>query len=214
MENLKERSNIIIVGSGISGIVCASLLDSYHQVTLIEANDRLGGHTHTINVSDNDIGNCSIDTGFIVFNEMNYPNFVSFLKRFNVEHQPSDMSFGIMILLISIGIRAIFQMEYLPKSVICFQLHIGNYYVVFLFLIKQYWQICKQMQWMGLSLMDYLNIKQFFKSCDSSLYFTDGRCNLVVSNSRYYEVSGSIIFFILEKSRAIANKRTASVAND
>ena len=161
MEKLKEQSNVIIVGSGISGIVCASLLDSYHQVTLIEANDRLGGHTHTVNVTDNSIGNCSIDTGFIVFNEMNYPNFVSFLKRLNVEHQPSDMSFGYYD-----SVDQYWYSSDIPNGIFAQKRN--------LFSIA-HWQLLRGISIFnqtvladlqtdamdGLSLMDYLNIKQF-----------------------------------------------------
>lgn len=84
--------SIAVIGSGISGIVSAYLLDRIGQVTLIEASDRLGGHTHTVSVDDTPP--FGIDTGFIVFNALNYPMFCSFLTALDVPYHDSDMSFG------------------------------------------------------------------------------------------------------------------------
>jgi len=86
---------IAIIGGGVSGLVSALLLGEEHDVTVFEANDYIGGHTHTIDVTQPD-GNYAVDTGFIVFNHENYPNFVRLLKRLNVGAQPSSMSFGVM----------------------------------------------------------------------------------------------------------------------
>lgn len=85
---------MIVIGSGISGLSASFLLDRCYDVTLIEADDRLGGHTNTISVNDADGGSVEIDTGFIVFNTANYPLFTEFLRRLNVPFQSSDMSFG------------------------------------------------------------------------------------------------------------------------
>jgi predicted NAD/FAD-binding protein len=85
---------IAIVGSGISGLVCAHLLHGEHQVALYESGDHVGGHTHT---HDLDVGGVPlrVDTGFIVFNELTYPGFVKLLARLGVASQPSDMSFSV-----------------------------------------------------------------------------------------------------------------------
>lgn len=85
---------IAIVGSGISGIVSAYLLSEDHEVILFEANDYVGGHTHTIDVVVDGV-TYPVDTGFIVFNEVTYPNFVKLLKRLNVPYRPSTMSFSV-----------------------------------------------------------------------------------------------------------------------
>ncbi|MBK8267619.1 MAG: FAD-dependent oxidoreductase [Planctomycetes bacterium] len=85
---------IAIVGSGISGLVTAWLLQGEHEITVFEADDRIGGHTHTIPVVEGDRKH-QVDTGFIVFNEAAYPNFCKLLRRLGVESQPSDMSFGV-----------------------------------------------------------------------------------------------------------------------
>lgn len=85
---------IAIVGSGISGSLCARLLATQHHVTLFEAADRLGGHTYTLDVEA--FGKTwPVDTGFMVFNERTYPNFVRMLELLGIESQPSDMSFSV-----------------------------------------------------------------------------------------------------------------------
>jgi len=85
---------IAIVGTGISGLVCAHLLHPRHQVTVFEANDYIGGHTHTVSTVQGD-RRYEVDTGFIVFNEPNYPNFVTLLRRLDVATQPAPMSFSV-----------------------------------------------------------------------------------------------------------------------
>lgn len=84
---------LAIVGAGISGLVTAYLLAPHHQVVVFEANDYPGGHTNTIDVPL--AGQTyPVDTGFIVFNEHNYPHFVRLLRKLGVYWQPSDMSFS------------------------------------------------------------------------------------------------------------------------
>ena len=85
---------IAIIGGGISGLVSAYLLNEDHDIVLFEANDYIGGHTHTIDVT---LGTSryAVDTGFIVFNEVTYPNFLKLLARLGVEYQPSTMTFSV-----------------------------------------------------------------------------------------------------------------------
>ena len=85
---------IAIVGAGISGLTAAFLLHQDHEVTVFEADDRLGGHAHTVRV-DTAHQTHQLDTGFIVFNDRNYPGFERLLDRLGVPSQPSDMSFGV-----------------------------------------------------------------------------------------------------------------------
>ena len=85
---------IAIVGSGISGITASCLLQGAHEVTVFEADERIGGHTHTVDVDGVD-GRHAVDTGFIVYNEATYPNFIRLLERFKVPTQWSDMSFSV-----------------------------------------------------------------------------------------------------------------------
>jgi predicted NAD/FAD-binding protein len=85
---------IAVVGSGVSGLVSADLLARRHDVVLFEADSRLGGHTHTVDVLE-DGRFRPVDTGFIVFNTHTYPNFVKWLQSLGVSWQPSDMSFSV-----------------------------------------------------------------------------------------------------------------------
>ncbi len=85
---------IAVVGSGISGLVSAALLARAHEVVLFEADDRLGGHTHTHRVQR--FGQVyEVDTGFIVFNERTYPKFIRLLDHLGVASQPTTMSFSV-----------------------------------------------------------------------------------------------------------------------
>ena len=85
---------IAVVGAGVSGLVAAHLLASEHEVTVYEANAYPGGHTNTVRVDTADETHW-VDTGFIVFNDRNYPRFERLLGRLGVEAQPSNMSFGV-----------------------------------------------------------------------------------------------------------------------
>ena len=85
---------IAIVGSGIAGNVVAHHLHRDHEITLFEANDYVGGHTHTHTIEWQDT-QYSIDTGFIVFNYHTYPNFTRLLSELKVPVQPSNMSFSV-----------------------------------------------------------------------------------------------------------------------
>jgi uncharacterized protein len=85
---------IAIVGAGVSGLVAAHLLHRRHDVVVFEAADYAGGHTHTVRV-DTAQETHEVDTGFIVFNDRNYPNFERLLATLNVASQPSSMSFSV-----------------------------------------------------------------------------------------------------------------------
>ncbi|WP_297306525.1 NAD(P)/FAD-dependent oxidoreductase [Neptuniibacter sp.] len=85
---------IAVVGSGVSGLSCAWLLNKAHQVTLYEKDDRLGGHSNTVTFPL-DSSNVNVDTGFIVFNPVNYPNLVKFFETLNINTCETDMSFAV-----------------------------------------------------------------------------------------------------------------------
>ena len=85
---------IAIIGAGISGLVVAHLLHEKHEVTVFEAADYAGGHTKTIRV-DTPNETHHVDTGFIVFNDRNYPNFERLLERLGVASQPTTMSYSV-----------------------------------------------------------------------------------------------------------------------
>ena len=85
---------IAIVGAGVSGLVTAHLLHRTHDITVYEAGSYAGGHTNTIAV-ETEAGVHHVDTGFIVFNDRNYPRFERLLQRLNVAWQPSSMTFSV-----------------------------------------------------------------------------------------------------------------------
>ena len=85
---------IAIVGAGVSGLVVAHLLHDKHDITVFEAAEYAGGHTNTIRV-DTPNETHHVDTGFIVFNDRNYPGFERLLGRLGVAWQPSTMSFSV-----------------------------------------------------------------------------------------------------------------------
>ncbi len=86
---------IAVVGTGIAGNVAAYRLHrAGHDLTVYEADDRIGGHTHTHRIElDGEVQ--QVDTGFIVFNDRTYPNFIALLDELGVESQPSSMSFSV-----------------------------------------------------------------------------------------------------------------------
>lgn len=98
---------IAVIGSGVSGLVTSWLLSGLHEVTLFEANDYFGGHTHTHQVQL--AGRCyAVDSGFIVFSPQHYPLFTALLDALEVEAQPTTMSFSVH--------NAASGLEYNPRS--------------------------------------------------------------------------------------------------
>jgi predicted NAD/FAD-binding protein len=85
--------NIAVVGTGISGMAAAWLLAERHRVTVYEKDDRVGGHSNTVTVEGTQ-GPVAVDTGFIVFNERNYPNLTALFAHLGIQTQPTDMSFS------------------------------------------------------------------------------------------------------------------------
>ncbi|HEY5439211.1 MAG TPA: FAD-dependent oxidoreductase [Acidimicrobiales bacterium] len=85
---------IAIIGSGVAGLVAAHQLSPDSNVVVFEADDRVGGHVNTVAVHE-PRQTLGIDTGFIVYNERNYPGFTALLDRLGVASQPSDMSFSV-----------------------------------------------------------------------------------------------------------------------
>lgn len=89
-----EYKKIAVIGSGISGLLSALLLQQKYAVTLFEQNDYLGGHTHTIDI-ERDGKVFPVNTGFIVYNDWTYPNFIRLMEHLNVASENSNMSFSV-----------------------------------------------------------------------------------------------------------------------
>jgi len=83
-----------VVGAGVAGLTAAYLIQQHHEVTLFEKNGYFGGHTHTVLIEDGPDAGTPVDTGFIVFNDRNYPLFQKLLAGLGLQGRSSDMSFG------------------------------------------------------------------------------------------------------------------------
>ena len=85
---------IAVIGSGISGLACAHYLSKDHEVWVYEASRKIGGHTATVDVR---LGTrrYAIDTGFIVFNDWTYPNFIALMEELGVSSRPTEMGFSV-----------------------------------------------------------------------------------------------------------------------
>jgi predicted NAD/FAD-binding protein len=103
---------IAIVGAGISGLVAAHLLQREHEIVVYEANSYAGGHTNTVRV-DTAHETHHVDTGFIVMNDRNYPNFTRLLRRLAVTTQPTHMSFSVK------GEEQDFEYSGTPRGLFC-----------------------------------------------------------------------------------------------
>ncbi|HAU15213.1 MAG TPA: FAD-dependent oxidoreductase, partial [Gammaproteobacteria bacterium] len=87
-------SNIAVIGSGISGLTTTYLLQQKYNVTLFEQQDYLGGHTNTVDIEAQ--GQVfPVNTGFIVFNDWTYPNFIRLMDHLGVASEDSEMSFSV-----------------------------------------------------------------------------------------------------------------------
>ena len=97
---MKPRMKLAIVGSGISGLAVAHTLKEHADITVFEAGDYFGGHTHTVDITlptPQGPATHGVDTGFLVFNERTYPNLIKLFAELQVQTAPSDMSFSVKV---------------------------------------------------------------------------------------------------------------------
>lgn len=90
------KQHIAVIGAGVSGLSAAWLLGQRHHVTLFEASDYLGGHTHTVDV-ELEGKTHPVDTGFLVFNDKTYPNLIAFFALLGVDSVATEMSFAVSL---------------------------------------------------------------------------------------------------------------------
>ncbi|WP_156495537.1 NAD(P)/FAD-dependent oxidoreductase [Croceicoccus estronivorus] len=152
-----DGQSIAVIGAGISGLSAAWLLSRRHDVTLYESADRLGGHANTVHV-EVDHAPVAVDTGFIVYNEQNYPNLTALFAHIGVETAPSDMSFAV-----SLGEG---RMEYSSNDLLSFlgngrNLFSARFWRMSADLVRFYRQASREMEWLKdaehVTLGDYLD---------------------------------------------------------
>ena len=98
--NRTEKSiRVAVVGAGVAGLTAAHYLARLTdwEITVFEGNDRIGGHAHTHNLTDSEGKRFAVDTGFIVFNDRNYPNFRHLLASLEVDAHDTEMSFSVSL---------------------------------------------------------------------------------------------------------------------
>ncbi len=136
---MKEK--IAIIGSGISGLTAAYILSNKYEVHLFEKNKRLGGHTRTVLINELS-KKIPIDTGFIVFNENNYPDLTNFFKLLNVEYSDSNMSFAVS--------NQVSNVEYSGKNLMTLFSNFKNLFSLnflkMIFEIKRFYKICENLE--------------------------------------------------------------------
>ena len=93
---MDKKSRVAIIGSGISGLVCAYFLNKDYDIKFYEKNDYIGGHSNTVDVNYEG-KKIAVDTGFIVFNHQTYPNLKAFFELLDVAYEKSQMSFAVKI---------------------------------------------------------------------------------------------------------------------
>lgn len=152
-----RRLSIAVVGAGITGLAAAWLLSRRHDVTLFESDAKLGGHANTVR-ADMEGTPVDVDTGFIVYNEQNYPNLTALFDLLAVKTCPSDMSFAV-----SLGEG---RLEYSSNDLLSF---LGNgrnllsrrFWLMTLDLVRFYRQAEREIGWLKeaehLTLGDYLD---------------------------------------------------------
>lgn len=96
-QGLSAGQKIAVIGTGITGMAAAWLLSKRHQVTVLEKDTRVGGHTNTVEAKTAGGATLPVDTGFIVYNARNYPNLVALFEHLGVETLETDMSFAVSV---------------------------------------------------------------------------------------------------------------------
>jgi len=92
---MAAQKSVAVIGSGISGLTAAYLLQRRYDVTLYETDDRLGGHSHSHDVLTADDRMLAVDSGFIVHNERTYPRLLRLFAELGVATQPTEMSMSV-----------------------------------------------------------------------------------------------------------------------
>ncbi len=189
---------IAVVGSGISGLVAAYHLNRDHEVEVYESAAHIGGHTHTVDV-EHEGHAYAIDTGFIVFNDWTYPNFIALLDELQVPWQPSEMSFSVRCETTGLeyngtSINSLFaqRLNFLRPS--------------FLRMVNDILKFNRRAPALlagespGISLGDYLYRESYSRAFHRALHHSDGGGDLVGAAPRHAAISGALFRRVLLES--------------
>ena len=162
-----SKPKIAIIGSGVAGLSAAHYLQKKFAVSIFENDKRIGGHTNTVKVLENE-KEIAIDTGFIVMNHRNYPNFSNLLKELNVPLFNSNMSFGYHdkesnLQYSGSGLNGLFAQR---KNIIN-----KNFYLLIKEILRFYKQVKIDLNEKNITLDESLN--DYLNKHDFSSYFTD-----------------------------------------
>tara|TARA_Y100001970_G_C14249165_1_gene870501 strand:+ start:3854 stop:5152 length:1299 start_codon:yes stop_codon:yes gene_type:complete len=155
-----NKEKLAVIGSGIAGLSASFFLSKKFDVHLFEKDDYLGGHARTVTIKENE-KLLNIDTGFIVFNNNNYPYLKNFFNFFNIETANSNMSFSLSIKNPDLeyggsGFKSIFAQK---KNIFSLK------FLIFIFEIKKLYNDCKNLsfnnEYERMTLEDYLNKKKY-----------------------------------------------------
>lgn len=149
--------SIAIIGTGIAGMGCGHFLHRHFDLTFYEQNNYVGGHTNTIEV-DEDGQKVPVDTGFIVFNNVTYPNLVKLFNTIHVDVKPTNMSFSVQDKLTNL--------EYSSQHLFAQRKNIFSVsYIKLLFQINRFYQEAEEVlsdeKYRSYSLYDYVTEKKY-----------------------------------------------------
>ena len=161
------KKRLAVIGSGISGLSAAFFLSKKYNVSLFEKNNTLGGHTRTVSIFEQK-KKILVDTGFIVFNEKNYQDFISFLNYLNVNSENSEMSFSVSNINKNIeyggsNLNSLFSQR---KNILSLK------FIFFIFEILKLYRICKKL-YLKIDLIDNISIEEFLTTNNFSKFIRD-----------------------------------------
>ena len=198
---------VAVIGSGISGLACAHYLQKSHEISVFEAGSQIGGHTATVDVK---LGTrrFAIDTGFIVFNDWTYPNFIKLVEELGVSYRPTTMGFSVN--------DPESGLEYSGTNLdTLFAQRKNLLSPKFISMVRDILRFNKEsvadLESGALNTEETLGdyVQRVFQAPVSG---GDGFGNLVCRQHYYHGLSGSLLFTIFQKPRAVIGQRPPSVA--
>ncbi len=206
VRNAARPLRIAVIGSGVSGLSAAWLLSQRHSVFVFEADNRIGGHSNTV-----DAAGIPVDTGFIVYNEVTYPNLTALFRHLGVATKPSEMSFAVSL---DDG-----DLEYCGTDLAGLFAQPGNllrprFWSMLADLRRFYNNAARDAAVLGLATLDdYLAAKNYGQALrDDHLYPMAAR-DLVHPRRRNRKAPGRVVYPVLRQSRAAPSRRAAGVAH-